>query len=659
MNEIFLGGSRVPFEIRATNGDTTIMLNILLFGSTGWIGGMFSKLLMERGHRVIPATSRLENLEDVAAEIQKVKPDRVVLAAGITGRPNVDWCEAHPDVTWTVNVTGTVALVKTCETLGIHITNFATGCIYEYDGSGKHFTEEDAPNFSGSAYSRSKAAAEASTRDCSNQLLLRVRMPITADGASRCFITKIASYRRVVSVPNSVSVLPSLLPLAAAMCERGDTGVYNFVNPCPVSHGEVLDAYIQHVCPTFAYEVMTQEEHDATSVVAKRSNVALCCDKLANKAIELGMGPLQPAVDAIVHLLKVNLPAYVRAVHEPKHIIVTGGAGFIGSNFVRHVRSVQPLVHIVVFDKLDASASLANVSDLPDVTVITGDVTDATAVKALLREHHPDTVVHFAAYTHVDASFDNPLAFTMNNVYGTQVLAMCMAEEVPRARLVHISTDEVYGDWPATAGAAASETSILVPTNPYAASKAAAEQYVHAHMHSYGLDAIIIRMNNVYGPRQFPEKLIPRFMLRAAAGLPLQIQGSGLQTRKWLHVSDACAAVWTAAVKGSTGRTFNVGAAVEASVLDVGAAIVDIAKANHCIAVDVEPSSLMVHVRDRLFNDQRYDVDDQRLRKLGWQPKITSLLRGLSATWDWYMSVDVAAVWPKADVAIHALDDQQ
>lgn len=260
---------------------------ILVFGGkTGWIGGLVKKEFIRADPTIVlvDAESRMENTTDVGKELDAVQPTCVVVAAGLTGRPNIDALETQKAATSLVNVAGTVGLVSQCAARGIYVVTFATGCIYEYDDAvhaiGKPgFTEDDPPNFFGSYYSRTKIAAEAATRELPGHLLLRVRMPITCDGSPRCFVTKIANYAAIVDVPNSVTVLPDLLPLVPQLVKDRVVGVLNFVNPGPVSHSQILDAYKAIVDPAFSYTVMDMATHD-TVVKARRSNNCLDTTRL-------------------------------------------------------------------------------------------------------------------------------------------------------------------------------------------------------------------------------------------------------------------------------------------------------------------------------------------------------------------------------------------
>jgi len=256
----------------------------LVFGAQGWIGGKLVTLLQEKGHTVIKATSRLENRESVEAEILAAKPDFVLNAAGKTGRPNVDWCEDHKQETIRSNLIGALTLADLCYKHGIHMTNFGTGCIYEYDekhpmNSGIGFKEEDTPNFDKSYYSKTKIMLDTLLQDYPNVLNLRLRMPISDDLHPRSFITKIIGYKRVVNIPNSMTILTDLLPIAIEMTERKMTGVYNFVNPGVISHNEILDLYKEFIDSGFSYQNFSLEEQSKI-LKAGRSNNELDAHKL-------------------------------------------------------------------------------------------------------------------------------------------------------------------------------------------------------------------------------------------------------------------------------------------------------------------------------------------------------------------------------------------
>jgi len=257
---------------------------VLVFGGkSGWIGQKVVKLLQQQNYNVVCATARLENRTALEEEIVAIQPDFIINTAGVTGRPNVDWCESHQIETLRTNIIGTLNLADIACAHTIHLTNLGTGCIYEYDQehplNGKGFTEEDEPNFSGSFYSKTKIYLDKMLQSYPNVLNLRLRMPISDDLHERNFITKISRYQKVINVPNSMSILTDLLPLIPEMMERRLTGNYNFVNPGTISHNEILDLYTKYIDPEFTYANFSIKEQNKI-LAAKRSNNHLDASKL-------------------------------------------------------------------------------------------------------------------------------------------------------------------------------------------------------------------------------------------------------------------------------------------------------------------------------------------------------------------------------------------
>lgn len=280
-------------------------------GKNGWIGGQLITLLQEQGHTALAAQSRLENRSDVEKEITLTQPDCIINAAGVTGRPNVDWCESNKQETIKANVVGALTLFDIAHSHNIHVINFGTGCIYEYDDahpmySGVGFTEDEIPNFQGSFYSYTKTILDQLVINYPNVLNLRLRMPISDDLHHRSFITKITKYERVVNIPNSMSVLYDLLPLVPVMAERKLTGNYNFVNPGVISHNEILELYKKYIDPTFIYTNFSVEEQ-AKVIKAGRSNNELDTRKLQAEFPELKH--IKESMIGVFKRMKQNLPA--------------------------------------------------------------------------------------------------------------------------------------------------------------------------------------------------------------------------------------------------------------------------------------------------------------------------------------------------------------
>ncbi|KAH9906373.1 dtdp-glucose-dehydratase [Xylariomycetidae sp. FL2044] len=320
---------------------------------------------------------------------------------------------------------------------------------------------------------------------------------------------------------------------------------------------------------------------------------------------------------------------------DVKNIMITGGAGFIACWLVRHLTLTYPHAYnIVSFDKLDYCASLNNtrmLNDKRNFTFYHGDITEPSEVLDCMERYNIDTIFHFAAQSHVDLSFGNSYGFTHTNVYGTHVM-LESAKKVGIKRFIHISTDEVYGEVKDDDDDLL-ETSILAPTNPYAASKAAAEMLVNSYMKSFKLPVIIVRSNNVYGPHQFPEKIIPKFTCLLNRKRPTVLHGDGSPTRRYLFAGDAADAFDTILHKGTLGQIYNVGSYDEISNLQLCQMLLKEMDIPHEDKASFHKWVKYTH--DRPFNDHRYAVDGTKLRQLGWDQK-TSFAEGLRTTVDWY-----------------------
>jgi dTDP-glucose 4,6-dehydratase len=306
-------------------------------------------------------------------------------------------------------------------------------------------------------------------------------------------------------------------------------------------------------------------------------------------------------------------------------ILVTGGAGFIGSNFICHLLGTSSKCAVISYDKLTYAGNLANlesVANHPNYRFIKGDICDAAAVEAAMRGC--DAVVHFAAESHVDRSIYEPAPVIQTNVTGTFVL-LEMARKLGVSRFVHVSTDEVYGDL--LPGAFADETFPLQPSSPYSASKAGADLLVRSYVRTYGFPAIITRSSNNYGPCQFPEKFVPLMIMNAFHDKPLPIYGDGRQQRDWLHVEDNCRGILAVLERGTVGEIYNIGGRdLEANLSMV----------QRLLRLMQKTESLLTYVQDRPGHDRRYALNCRKIEsELGWRPAI-SLDDGLRQTIDWY-----------------------
>jgi len=307
-------------------------------------------------------------------------------------------------------------------------------------------------------------------------------------------------------------------------------------------------------------------------------------------------------------------------------VLTTGGLGFIGSNFIDHVITNHTEITAVMnIDRCDYCARVHNVSmaNDPRYAYVQADITNMSKMKRLFREFKPDVVVHFAAQSHVDTSFENAEQYIHDNIIGTYTILECVKET--GCRLVHISTDEVYGEV-GLDETSNSETSVLNPTNPYSATKAGAELLVKAYGHSFKIPYVITRGNNVFGPKQYPEKVVPAFIKAMMKGEPCNIHGSGQSRRNFIYVDDVSRAVMTVLDKGKNGTVYNIGTRNEYSVLEVFDILREL----------VNSEATKIHVGDRPHNDKRYAVDSSALQELGWSEQVP-FQEAIRQTVDWYM----------------------
>jgi dTDP-glucose 4,6-dehydratase len=312
----------------------------------------------------------------------------------------------------------------------------------------------------------------------------------------------------------------------------------------------------------------------------------------------------------------------------PIEVLVTGGAGFIGSNFVRYALDAHPNWRVTTLDKLTYAGRLENLHDImdhPRHRFVKGDIADAALASPLVRDSN--IVVHFAAETHVDRSILSAGDFITTDVFGTFVLLEAARQAPALRRFVQISTDEVYGS---VAEGSSRETDELRPRNPYSASKAGADRLAYSYWATYGVPVIITRASNNYGPYQFPEKVIPLFVTNAIDDIQVPLYGDGLNERDWLHVDDHCRGIDLLISAASDGEVYNIGGGNHVKNVDL---------THRILALAGKPVSLIRNVPDRLGHDRRYSLDTSKLRALGWAPRI-QFEEGLAQTVDWYRRND-------------------
>jgi dTDP-glucose 4,6-dehydratase len=614
-------------------------MKVLVYGHAGWIGGQFVELVKKNNINYVLGIARVDDTSSLLQELDTVLPSHVVSFIGRThGKigekvyPTIDYLENPGKLVENVrdNLFSPISLALACKERGIHCTYLGTGCIFNYTDEHK-FNEDDLPNFFGSSYSIVKGFTDRLMHQlCA--LNLRIRMPIVAEENPRNFITKILSYSKICSVPNSMSVLDELLPIVLKMMSASITGTVNLTNPGVISHNEILEMYQKHIDPEFTWKNFSIEEQ-RTVIMCDRSNNCLDTSVLEKFAPEVRN--IKDAVEDTIQRYKntitvskseesgsKNYKMECNVLRDDAVLFVTGGAGFIGSHFINNIYFKYKNIKIINFDALYYCANeKENIKneirqDVNRYTFIHGNLQSLDLLTYIFKTNAITHVVHFAAQSHVQTSFTDALRYTKDNIIGTHNLLETTRLHCPTLeKFIHVSTDEVYGE--NEDADIKTEKSILCPTNPYAATKASAELLAQAYYHSFKIPIIITRGNNVYGPNQYPEKVIPKFIKQLTNGFKVTIQNGDCK-RAFLHAYDTATAFITILERGNVGEIYNIGCDenMEHSILEVAMLLIKKIKNSENYAEYIE------YIEDRPFNDQRYYISNGKLKALGW--KITT-----------------------------------
>ena len=600
-------------------------MKILVYGGKGWIGSQFIRLLDNKGITYYIGESRADDTNSLTNEIDKINPTHVASFIGRThGKigekvySTIDYLEEEGKLVENIrdNLYSPLLLAELCNIRNIHYTYLGTGCIFKYDEEHLYGKEENGfdskslPNFFGSSYSIVKGFTDRIMQLYSaNTLNLRIRMPITNEKNPRNFITKIVNYEKICSVPNSMTVLPDLLPVIIDMMKTGITGTINFTNPGLISHNEILEMYREIVDPEFTWQNFSQEEQ----------RKILACDRSNNYMDTRTLEMLYPMIPNIKDSVRQIMVEYKINSMPKNNLLITGGCGFIGSNFINNFFPKNKVNKLVNIDAMYYCASEENVKEdirkNPNYIFKKGNICNYEFIEKTLKEDEITHVIHFAAQSHVQNSFDDSINFTYDNILGTHTLLEACKKYGKIVKFIHVSTDEVYGESMNTIEEThKTEHSILCPTNPYAATKAGAELLAQSYNHSFKMPIIITRGNNVYGPNQYPEKLIPRFIELLKDDKKVTIQGDGSNVRAFLHANDTASAFETILEKGEIGEIYNIGCddGMEYSVLEIAKILIKLIKNTEDYDEWIE------YIEDRPFNDKRYYISNQKLKDLGW-----------------------------------------
>lgn len=618
-------------------------MRVLVYGSNGWIGNQVINYLKTVDIEFIRGNCRVDNINDIKNEINKVAPTHVLSLIGRThGKignkvySTIDYLEQEGKLTENIrdNLFSPLILALLCEKNSIHFTYLGTGCIFEYDDlhpycdASKAFTEDSEPNFFGSSYSIVKGYTDRLMHMFDNVLNLRIRMPINAECNPRNFITKITHYEKICSISNSMTVLPELIPIAIDMMTKKLNGTINLTNPGIVSHNEILQMYKEIVDSTFEWSNFNIDEQNAI-LSSKRSNNYL--DTTLLESLYPSVKHIKDSVREILYLYPkdIKIP---RMIKDDKismlpndtttNLLVTGGCGFIASHFINHIFEKYNKISIYNIDAMyycaDENNVLENIRKSSRYKLIKGNICSKDLMSHVLDTYNINYVIHFAAQSHVQTSFSDALQYTQDNILGTHTLLECCRIYGNIKRFVHVSTDEVYGESLLEDDQHKTEFSILCPTNPYAGTKAGAELIAQTYYHSFKIPIIITRGNNVYGPNQYPEKLIPKFIKLLKENQQVTIQGDGTAKRGFIHVYDTVKAYETILSYGKIGEIYNIGCDenMEYSVLDISKMLISMIKKT------TDYNKWIKYIEDRPFNDSRYYISNQKVKSLGWNMSI-------------------------------------
>jgi len=636
---------------------------LLIYGHKGWIGQQFVDLLNFNNTNInityILGNARVDNIKDLEIEVDKCNPTHIISfigrthgTIGVKEYTTIDYLEQKGKLVENVrdNLFAPLSMALLCKNRNIHYTYLGTGCIFSYIEGEETigFTESDLPNFTGSGYSTVKGFTDMLMHQLEDTVLnLRIRMPIIGYHNPRNFITKITTYDKICSIPNSMTVLPELLPIVLDMMLSNKTGTINLTNPGTISHNEILEMYKEYVDPNFTWKNFTIEEQSKI-IASERSNNLLDTTKLQNwypnvKNIKDSVRDLlinygnkkikllpSETLQSTTHLTTQNTTQNTiqNIYFQDKTdtiLFVTGGCGFIGSNFINELFKSYNNIKVINFDALYYCASETNVElkireNKNRYTFIQGNLQSFDLLKYIFQSNKITNIIHFAAQSHVQTSFTDSIQYTQDNIIGTHHLLEASRLYCPLLnKFIHVSTDEVYGESMLDINENhKTESSVLCPTNPYASTKAGAELIAQSYNHSFKMPIIITRGNNVYGPNQYFEKVIPRFIYQLKSNQKITIQGDGNCVRGFLHSKDTSNAFLKILEYGKIGEIYNIGCdeGMEYSIINVAKLLIRKIKNTE------EYNEWITYIDDRPFNDKRYYISNYKLKDLGWKINI-------------------------------------
>lgn len=605
--------------------------------------------------KIIFSEIRLKSMQHdrtlLRCEMKRYKPTNVVVAIGKSRgklsheQKNISFLENKPELNTRSNLLYPWLLVDEAHKHDFieHVLYLGTGCIYSsyptFKGEPQlipksyRVREHHDPDFFGSQYSIVKGVLSQmlNSGEYSKLLEARIRMPIVDFKHDGNLVDKLVSFEKVTNQFNSVTYIPQLFPILVQACVIGEVGPVNLTMPEPIRHQDLLTEYCKKYTD-HKFELLSSEETKKFHVGCQRSIVQLNTKRVEKWAeiFDMKLSKDNSWIEDCISKRKLIQPSLDRLTGKPEcTVIVTGGAGFIGSHLVNTLYEDFPNIRIVVLDKLTYAGSKIHInsalwSDKKRFQFYQFDITNCHMLRDVMQKEKPHYVFHLAAETYVDKSFDNSDVFWKTNAIGSYNMFM-VSQEIGVKAFLHVSTDEIYGG----EGEERFENSPSAPSNPYAGSKLASETAIRCQNYINHIPLLTVRLNNIYGPHQHIEKVIPKFILQTHLNQPITIQGSGNQKRNFVYVQDAVNALILVMNKGIEG-IYNVSGEFEVSIHRLADIILDIMK------TDEKKQPSIQFIEDRPFQDLRYHLNSDKLKELGWSNS-TSFVNGLNMTIQYYL----------------------
>lgn len=584
-------------------------MKVLIYGHDGWIGKQFFEIISQT-HQCVKGKSRVDCEKNVRKELQKHEPTHVISLIDRTNGElegteytTIDYLEKEGNLVENIrdNLYCPFVLAMLCKEKNIHYTYLGSACIFEYDSNHpfrkKHngYIESSLPNFFGGSYSIIKGFTDRMMHMFEdNTLNLRIRMPISASSNKKNFITKIVSYEKICSIPNSMTVLPELLPYVVQLMELKYTGTINFTNPGLISHNEILRMYREIVNPNFTWSNFTMEEQNQI-LDSKRSNNFLETTKLQS---------LFPTIKNIKESVRDCLIEY-KHLPENKNILVTGGCGFIGSNFINSYFEKNLNDKIINIDALCSYKHENNVKkqvrESSRYHFIHENLEKENLLRQILYQYNISHVLHFGLQSHVQDSSIHTFSITKDNIIGTRVLLEECRKYNRIQKFIYISTNHEIMKYE-------------YPKNPFSVIKMSAETMAMSYFHFYKMPIIIASTNNVFGEYPYSEKLLPKFITQLLNHEKMTIYGDGQSTRSFLHISDVVNAFEIILDRGNIGEIYNISADenMKYSVLKIATILAGLLHPQKNVKY------FLTFIENNAFHKQQCHLSNDKLKKLGW-----------------------------------------